>query len=105
MLIYSGNIPTPNNPSHALGDPRMAWILLLIKLLPVAMDIIQLILSLINKAPVKERPALRKELRTLARQNLRKKRNSDAYAVRTSEQTVLEELQALRDKCAAKAVA
>jgi hypothetical protein len=83
----------------------MTWILLLIQLLPAALDLIQLILKLIEKTPRAERPELRRELRQLARRNVRKRRMTDAYAIRTSGSTVMEELQALHDKVAAKAVA
>ena len=80
----------------------MSWVLLLIQLIPAVIKVIGWIRELIAKLPRAERPGAWKELRQIAKQNVRKRRSEPGedrgYMVRTSEQTVLEELEALHEK-------
>jgi hypothetical protein len=84
----------------------MAWILLLIQVLPSVLKLIQLIRELIADQPTKAEKAVAwNRLKAICKGNLRKKRGQKAYAVRTSEETVVAELEALAEDLKAKAVA
>lgn len=84
----------------------MAWILLLIEALPAILKLIQIIRELIQDQPdAASKAAGWKRLKGICKGNLRKKRGLKKYVLRTSHETVEEELKILEADLRAKAVA
>ena len=74
----------------------MAWILLLIQVLPSVLSLIQAIRELISKQPVSQRPAAWKRLRLIAKAHVKKQRGG-VYTLSASEDDVFGDLEGLRD--------
>ncbi len=76
----------------------MAWLLLLIQLLPSIINLITLILELIKKKKGPERVAARRELFALAKKHVKKKRGENKHTLTYGQTVCEEEFCALAEK-------
>lgn len=76
----------------------MAWLILLLQLLPSLIQIVGEIMKLIQARKGQEKTLARRELFSLAKKHIRKKRGEDAHSLTYGAATAKAEFQALHDK-------
>lgn len=76
----------------------MAWLILILEILPSLIQSVSAIWRLIQERKGPERAAAKRELFGLAKKHVRKKRGEDAHSLSFGASTCKAEFQALHDK-------